>query len=450
MSVESGYIDLEDMSGSEGRPSPTSSVFLPLNELMDRVRTFVRERGIMLEDCFHDYDPLRTGYVSASDFNKALKEVFEELLTDEQVEEIQNQYCVHSSPDCLNWSKFLHDAETEEPSVPQNNNMQPQKTELLKRIARLMKGKMDLSNLLCQTSSQNSKRNGENGYTIDKQAEDVPRLLATVIEKEELKAIMDMYTDENGFKCHEFLQDLKKVEECHKKSRPPSRSSKVSPTSLGFFIDIPEDQVHSSKSSKLPIKRSRKPFSISYEALVWIIFTIVTTLCVVDRFVLKGDVVLGRAAKFPKRLWGTNIGETITNVVWGVTARMIITSQNLMFYTMLWCVRIERGDAMALGGLAGINCHCQWGLTGLLGGIVIMLAAGVFTALPVFFGWFCYQWYYALCWFWFLLGVAMTVFGAFYECFCFSPVYKSVQAREWAEEDGSGPASAPTPYIMIQ
>ena len=30
-------------------------------------------------------------------------------------------------------------------------------------------------------------RNGENGYTIDKQAEDVPRLLATVIEKEELK-----------------------------------------------------------------------------------------------------------------------------------------------------------------------------------------------------------------------------------------------------------------------
>ena len=38
--------------------------------------------------------------------------MFEELLTDEQVEEIQNQYCVHNSPDCFNWSKFLHDAET--------------------------------------------------------------------------------------------------------------------------------------------------------------------------------------------------------------------------------------------------------------------------------------------------------------------------------------------------
>ena len=64
---------------------------------------------------------------------------------------------------------------------------------------------------------------------------------------------------------------------------------------------------------------------------------VVTTLCIIDHFVLKGDVVLGRSGKLPKRMWGTNLGETITNVVWAVTARLIITSQNLMFYTMLWC-----------------------------------------------------------------------------------------------------------------
>ena len=58
----------------------------------------------------------------------------------------------------------------------------------------------------------------------------------------------------------------------------------------------------------------------------------------VDHFVLKGDVVLGRGGKLPRRLWGTNIGETITNIVWAVTARLIITSQNLMFYTMMWCL----------------------------------------------------------------------------------------------------------------
>lgn len=76
------------------------------------IKWFISIVKFKLEDCFHDYDPLRTGYVSASDFNKALKEVFEELLTDEQVDEIQERYCVHDSPDCFNWSKFLHDAET--------------------------------------------------------------------------------------------------------------------------------------------------------------------------------------------------------------------------------------------------------------------------------------------------------------------------------------------------
>mmetsp|Transcript_121334 Transcript_121334/g.170588 ORF Transcript_121334/g.170588 Transcript_121334/m.170588 type:complete len:105 (-) Transcript_121334:57-371(-) len=103
---------------------------------------------------------------------------------------------------------------------------------------------------------------------------------------------------------------------------------------------------------------------------------------------------------------------------------------------------------MALGGLAGQNCHCQWGLSGILLGLVVMLAAGVFTALPVYFDLFAYQWYYALCWFWFLLGVAMLVFGIFYECFCIS---KEAKAREiqGVEENGDGPISAPTPYIMI-
>eukprot|EP00439_Symbiodinium_sp_Y106_P050429 s6135_g6.t1 len=69
----------------------------------------------------------------------------------------------------------------------------------------------------------------------------------------------------------------------------------------------------------------------------------------------------------------------------------------------------------SLGGLAGQNCHCQWGLSGILLGIVVMLAAGVFTALPVYFDLFCYQWYYALCWMWFAIGAFMLVFGIVYE-----------------------------------
>lgn len=75
-----------------------------------------------LEDCFHDYDPLRKGFVSANDFKKAFKEIFEDLFTDEQVEEMLKQYCVQDSPDCYNWPKFLHDAETGKNASPLSLN----------------------------------------------------------------------------------------------------------------------------------------------------------------------------------------------------------------------------------------------------------------------------------------------------------------------------------------
>ena len=122
------------------------------------------------------------------------------------------------------------------------------------------------------------------------------------------------------------------------KARVSSRKNTASTSSTSISVDIPEHQSQSSsKPSATAIRRNRGRFSISYEALVWIVFLVLTTLCVVDHFVLQGDAVLKRGGKLPKRIWGTNLGETITNVVWAVTARLIITSQNLMFYTMLWC-----------------------------------------------------------------------------------------------------------------
>ena len=129
------------------------------------------------------------------------------------------------------------------------------------------------------------------------------------------------------------------MEEFREKRGEPSMKHKVSPSSTSLSIEIPENKPRSSTKPRTPaIRRNRGRFFISYEALVWIIFLVLTTLCVVDHFVFKGDVVLQRGGKLPKRIWGTNLGETITNVVWAVTARTLITSQNLMFYTMLWCV----------------------------------------------------------------------------------------------------------------
>ena len=114
-----------------------------------------------------------------------------------------------------------------------------------------------------------------------------------------------------------------KVEDCHKKERPASRRNKVSPQSNGFTIDIPDEKILKTQNERLSFRQTRKGFSISYETLVWIVFVISTALCVIDRFALRGDMILGRSGKFPKRLWGTHLGETTTNVVWAITARQI-------------------------------------------------------------------------------------------------------------------------------
>lgn len=98
-----------------------------------------------------------------------------------------------------------------------------------------------------------------------------------------------------------------------------------------------ENPLDQSKCNDFMVKESRS-FQLSYEFVIWFIFSIVTTLCIVDRFVNQGDAVLGRKGKRLSRMWGKNAGETMANVIWGITARLIITSQNMMFYTTLWCI----------------------------------------------------------------------------------------------------------------
>lgn len=68
--------------------------------------------SMKLEDVFHDYDPRRKGHVSKDDFRKACKEIFQELLTEEQLDGIQSHYCSDDRPDQCNWSSFMHDAES--------------------------------------------------------------------------------------------------------------------------------------------------------------------------------------------------------------------------------------------------------------------------------------------------------------------------------------------------
>ncbi|CAK0889427.1 unnamed protein product, partial [Prorocentrum cordatum] len=76
-----------------------------------------------------------------------------------------------------------------------------------------------------------------------------------------------------------------------------------------------------------------------------------------------------------------------------------------------------------------ISCHCDYGMSGILLGIFVILA-----------------WYFDLRWLWFLLGVVILTFGCVYECSVGAPDAKARKAEADVED---GAANAPAPYIMI-
>eukprot|EP00414_Alexandrium_minutum_P005162 CAMPEP_0113828816 /NCGR_PEP_ID=MMETSP0328-20130328/5477_1 /TAXON_ID=39455 /ORGANISM="Alexandrium minutum" /LENGTH=99 /DNA_ID=CAMNT_0000796847 /DNA_START=8 /DNA_END=307 /DNA_ORIENTATION=- /assembly_acc=CAM_ASM_000350 len=95
-------------------------------------------------------------------------------------------------------------------------------------------------------------------------------------------------------------------------------------------------------------------------------------------------------------------------------------------------------------------CECQWGLTGVLLGAVIVVAAGAFAFFPVCLGLLKFDWYIFLCWAWFFLGAALFSCGCLWEIMGCQPKGRWAAARE--AEDGdfeNGMACPPAPYIMI-
>mmetsp|Transcript_11524 Transcript_11524/g.33724 ORF Transcript_11524/g.33724 Transcript_11524/m.33724 type:complete len:100 (-) Transcript_11524:75-374(-) len=96
-------------------------------------------------------------------------------------------------------------------------------------------------------------------------------------------------------------------------------------------------------------------------------------------------------------------------------------------------------------------CECQWGLTGILVGAVVVVAAGFFTFFPVCLGLFDYPWYIMLCWAWFILGATLLALGLLWEILGCQPKGRWAKAREVDANDGqgAGEASPPTPYVMI-
>merc|ERR1712217_28970 len=83
-----------------------------------------------------------------------------------------------------------------------------------------------------------------------------------------------------------------------------------------------------------------------------------------------------------------------------------------------------------MAGRLCLGCPCQWGVSLALLGVIIILAAGVFSFFPFVIGWFKWQWYIFLCYAWFFLGVFLAVVGFVRIAILGCDENKVVEARE--------------------
>mmetsp|Transcript_25839 Transcript_25839/g.53591 ORF Transcript_25839/g.53591 Transcript_25839/m.53591 type:complete len:102 (-) Transcript_25839:227-532(-) len=97
-------------------------------------------------------------------------------------------------------------------------------------------------------------------------------------------------------------------------------------------------------------------------------------------------------------------------------------------------------------------CQCQYGLTSILLGPIIAVAAGAFYIIGSIFDMNGVDWWHITNMFFFILGGVLTAYGVLAECLGICP---SVGARELFltvdEEncDEQGREKAPAPYVMI-
>merc|ERR1711957_165925 len=98
-----------------------------------------------------------------------------------------------------------------------------------------------------------------------------------------------------------------------------------------------------------------------------------------------------------------------------------------------------------------INCHCQWGVTGIFGGVFVLLCAFCFFAIRCLFKHFLEEIfqsdiYLYLCIFWAALGAFLLLCGITMECGGCTP---KTSSRELQVDEETGKVTVPASYVMI-
>ncbi|TNN07355.1 EF Hand type protein [Schistosoma japonicum] len=197
----------------------------PVDVLIDRIRHLILVNRIPLKPWFHDFDQLRSGYVTRSQFERCLAaagltRLGVHDLTPTQANMLADNYMSSTNPHMVNWIKFVYDIDTVF-TLP-GLEKQPLTRVLPQEL--FIQPKRGTANWL--TATEEMRQNYENAYDCLKTKnfvafDSLHRGVVTVnnfrqlismcgfcLSPEEIDAIISRYTNDDGFNYLDFLTHL--------------------------------------------------------------------------------------------------------------------------------------------------------------------------------------------------------------------------------------------------
>lgn len=229
----SDFAQKEKTASESEEPRPLDLSTVDRQELINRIRHYVLVNRLRVEEYFQDFDPLRHGSISRSQFRRCLSLMGQPNLTDEQFEVLVQYYRDPKLPGNVMWTRFLTDTEsvftkrglekvptytvppmeTFQMSRPGASSEQPTQddVEFLERIQQRMRRKLIEQRILSKPCFQDFDKHN-NGHVTKIQASQCLHTLGLTDDPEEIRILQTRYSDDIGFNYIQFLDDLQPSE----------------------------------------------------------------------------------------------------------------------------------------------------------------------------------------------------------------------------------------------
>ncbi|EDO33216.1 predicted protein [Nematostella vectensis] len=194
----------KDRAQTPPKPSPPLDLSsVDLDELIQRIRHHVLVKRLRVEEFFQDFDPLRHGSISVSQFRQCLNSMGQTDLTHAQFQVLAQQYADPKRPGNVMWTQFLTDVE-----IGANQGLSSGELQMhLETIMQRMHQKILQRRILCKPLFQDFDKHN-NGHVTRSQARQCLHNLGLTHDENEMKIIEARYSDDIGFNYIDFLELL--------------------------------------------------------------------------------------------------------------------------------------------------------------------------------------------------------------------------------------------------